>query len=118
MAVAVSVKIPGLKELEKRLDDKLLVQPEIEKALDTISQRPLRVSKKAGGQLGIKNNLVTVKPAMALSREVSTSLNWPRTRGTAWNKKVIGQMKAVSQNALKAAFVRMKARFDAPLPGA
>jgi len=76
MAGMVEVKVAGLAKLERFLDGKLILQPEIEPALDSVAKRWLRKGKGLGEQ---RNTLsVAAEP---LSRSLSTTLRAPRTTG-------------------------------------
>lgn len=79
----ISVSIKGLPELERSLKRAGKTMNElVEEALTKGSDRMTR--KSQGGGLGASRNVVQVRNSMAMSREVTTSLNWPRTRGTSW----------------------------------
>ena len=82
-------QIKGLKELERKLDGKFLIQPEMEHVRDALVTRIGRRRKTRG----FRNNplAVTVSPLLSGSStiaQVGTPLNAPRTTGSAWKKFV------------------------------
>lgn len=51
---------------------------------------------RGGRGLGAKRNIIGQERAQPLSLAVSSTLNWPRTRGTAWQRKNIAIVKAMA----------------------
>ncbi len=106
MAV-VTVKIDGLKELEKKLDGKFLVQPEIEPALDSGANRAMRGGKGIGAQ----RNTISVA-AQPLSRTIASTLNAPRVKGTSWRMSNLRRfLPPVIRNALNKAARNIRVRW-------
>lgn len=111
---SLEVQVVGLKELQKKLDGKFLVQPEMVGVLDTVTRRAQRPTKG----LGYKMNPLSVSRPAPLSRAIVTPLahrrsspkprpavrrkgtprpHWmywaivnPRVKGTKWLKKMVG----------------------------
>ncbi len=77
-----NVRIAGLKEVQKNLDADVLLQPEFDDALVTFTKRFMRKGRK----LGAKSNTLSSE-IEDLSVIVESSLNYPRTTGSAWGKK-------------------------------
>lgn len=77
---ALTVKVVGLEELQKKLQPSYLYEPEIEAALDTVAKR----GQRGGRGLGAKLNPISVEKRR-LSRSVISPLARPsgstRTRG-------------------------------------
>ena len=112
--MSITVRIEGLKELEKKLDGKFLVQPEIEGALDTVAKR----GQRGGRGLGAQRNPIGVGQGR-LTRVLTSGTHHPRQKGTAWKRKNVGAagfgrgvLGATAQNALKKAARRMEQRFN------
>jgi len=106
--VNITVRVVGLKELERKLDGKLLVQPEIEEGLDTINARFMR----GGKGLGVRRNVLNSQRAV-LSRRVSSTRVWPRTRGTAWKSKNIGAFRGMAARVIQKIVRGIRARWTA-----
>lgn len=104
----VIVRIVGLEALQKKLDGKFLWQPEVENALDSTANRGMR---PRGKKLGVTNNTLSLA-TRTLERDVGTSLNWPRTKGTSWTKYNLRAMRAVAVNALKKAARNIEKRWS------
>ena len=105
--VVKEVKILGLDELRAKLPFDVLVQPELDDAVQTVTSRMLRGGKGAG----VRNNtlLASYQP---LGATVQTTRIFPRTKGTAWaryQEKVVKGIVAV--NAVKKAIERIEARW-------
>lgn len=95
MAVAFEVKVKGLSELEKKLDSKFLLQPEVELRLrDKLVERIRRPRRKAGFQ---RNPLGVATAPLAgdgsVLATIGTPLNHPRRSGGAWLRFVMGLMR-------------------------
>jgi hypothetical protein len=110
--VVKTVKVVGLTQLEKKLDEKLLVQPEVEAARDTIVTRLMR----GGKGLGVTKNSLT-KDVKPLGATVTSTLNYPRTRGTAWGKKNEVIVKGMSTRVVKKMVQRIEERWAAEAGG-
>ena len=102
----LTVRITGLKELEAKLGYKVLADPAMEEALDTISARFMR----GGKGLGVKRNQLMLTSAPLL-REVSSTLVPPRTTGSSWTGKNIAIFKAMAPRVVRAAVKRIRARW-------
>ncbi len=131
----VTVRIVGLEELKKKLDGKLLVQPEMQDAVKTITDRIAlrdRNILKSGLQgrsrferasasasrgrkgLGIANNPLAVSmSALGTASEITSPLNWPRTTGSSWTKKNIGIFKSMVPNVIRKAIKGIESRWAA-----
>lgn len=111
------VKVVKVKGIPKgNFDFDILVQPEMADARDTIVGRMMR----GGKGLGVKRNSLSaqVYPVSArtapLAATVTTSLNFPRTKGTSWaqyQEKVVKGI--VARNAVNKAVQRIQERWAA-----
>jgi hypothetical protein len=104
--ITTNVKILGINELLERTDWDVLVQPEMRDAQDTILKRV----KRQGKGLGARRNELAfdVRP---LGATVSTSLIYPRTKGTSWGRKNVAAVRAMTPRVLKKAIKRMQERW-------
>lgn len=101
------VKVKGLNELEKKLDIEFLVQPEIDDARDTIVDR---VERRPGKGLGAKKNQLSAD-TRPLGATVTSTLNYPRTTGTAWGRKNEAIIKSMAGRVLSKAVGRIEQRW-------
>lgn len=131
----VTVRVVGLEALKKKLDGKLLIQPELQDAIKTIVdrialrdryvlrsgamgrsrfERAQRSAARGRKGLGIVNNPLAVSiSALGTSAEIASPTNWPRTTGASWTKKNIGIFKAMVPNVIRKAIQRIEARWAA-----
>lgn len=102
-----TIKLQNFDAVEKRLDAKILVQPELDDAVKTMTERMMRGGKGAG----VRNNtlLSTIHQGGAT---ITSSLNFPRTVGTSWTRKNESIVKAMSSRVIKKAIERIEARWD------
>lgn len=100
------IKIAGLARIEKNLDAEVLVQPEIDDARDTIVTR----IQRGGKGLGAKRNTLSAA-TLPLSARVTTSLIYPRTTGTSWQRKNEAIVKAMGPRVVNKMVKRIEARW-------
>lgn len=101
-----TIQVKGLNELVAKCDWDVLVQPEMEGARDTFVERFQRQGKGLGAQ---RNTLgATTRP---LGATVETTLNYPRTVGTAWARKNEGIAKAMSPRVFGKVISRIEQRW-------
>lgn len=101
-------KVEGLDEIQAKLDEDFLVQPELEHARDTIVERVERQGRGLGAK---RNSLSTVKEP--LGAKVTSTLNHPRTKGTSWGRKNESIFKSMSGRVVKKAIERIESRWSA-----
>lgn len=104
----ITVRIVGLNEIVQKLKGSVLYEPEIEEALDTVEKRVLRQGKGLGAQ---RNPLAS--SSAPLARTVTSTLNPPRTRGTAWTRKNESIFRAMAPNVIRKAVRRIEQRWAA-----
>lgn len=104
--VEKTIKVKGLKEFQEVCDWDVLVQPEMELARDTITQRIQRGGKGLGAQV----NQLTVAPE-GLGATVTSTLNYPRVKGTSWGRYFERTIPTVANRAVAKAISRMEARW-------
>lgn len=104
--VEKTIKIAGLKEFQEMANWDVLVQPEMELARDTITQR----IQRGGKGLGAQRNTLTVAPE-PLGATVTTTLNYPRVKGTTWGRYFERTIPMVANRAIAKAISRMEARW-------
>jgi hypothetical protein len=110
--VVKTVKIVGLAALQTKLNADVLLQPEIDDARDTIVERLMR----GGKGLGVKRNSLT-KDVKPLNATVTSTLNYPRTKGTAWGKKNEVIVKAMATRVVNKMVQNIEARWAAEAGG-
>lgn len=123
-AQQVTVSVRGLKELEKKLDGKVLYTPELEAGMDTIRDRMLR----GGKGRGVKNNTLTTQRGVLTRRIVSTTRDLsdkeqfnrysprfnPRVTGSAWRSKQVGIFNGMVSRVVRKVVQRINSRWAAP----
>ena len=80
----------------------------VEEVLDNIDERVTRIPRSPN--LGRKNNTIESRrqdrePEVALG--ITSTLNWPRTRGTAWLRYNVGAIKKLAPNVIRKAGKRL-----------
>lgn len=104
-----NVKLVGFDALQEKLKFDVLMQPEMQTAVETITGRMMR----GGKGIGVQHNTLT-SSIQPLSSTVVTTLVWPRTKGVAWGRyqeKVVKGI--VATNAVKKAVQRIEERWAA-----
>lgn len=74
-----------------------------EELVDKVEERVLRVPRSP--KLGRKNNTLSSRQfssANEESMEVDSTLNWPRTKGTAWLAYNLGAVRKMAPNVVRA----------------
>lgn len=87
-----NIRLEGLPELLAKLDTKYLVQPEMEHAMDTFTQR---VMTRRGSGLGAKRAVLAEAVTPFEVSSITSSKKNPRNTGKAWlrkNERIIGAM--------------------------
>lgn len=116
--VELTVRVTGLKELQKKLDGKFLIAPELETVRDKLIERINRPRRKRNVSSGFANNPLAIqKYAMAMGNRpiarVTTTLNPPRTKGTSWLRFVYSLARgAFLRNQMNAAVRRIQTRWN------
>jgi len=75
------------------------VRPLVGDALDSIS-RTLKTRHDSARGLGVKRNIVTVRE-VAQTREISSTLNFPRTVGSAMQRKNESRFRGMAPAAIR-----------------
>jgi hypothetical protein len=101
-----TVTIKGLAELQKKLDFDVLASPYLQYALTTFQQRIDRVPKKAG--LGMQRNTL-MSEAKPLSLTTTSTLKYPRTKGTSWGKTMYAALNAMAPRVMNKVVQRIEA---------
>lgn len=101
------IRVVGLEDLERKLDGKFLVQPEIADAMETFGKR----MQRGGKGLGAQRNTIAIQRE-ALGVRAQTTLNNPRQTGMTWARKNIAIIKAMANSVFRKAAERMRARFE------
>lgn len=101
-----NVKIVGLDELQRKCKFDVLVQPEMDDARDTIVAR----LERGGKGLGVQRNVLSTDK-QPLGATVTSTLNYPRTRGTAWGRKNEAIAKSMGPNVIKKAIGKIETRW-------
>lgn len=110
------IKVQGLNELERKLGYSVLVAPAAEQARDTIVTRLMRPPPKKGrGKrkglppgAGVINNTLT--PTMQGSgATIDSTLNFPRTVGSAWTSYNAVVFKAMAPSVVNKMIERIEA---------
>lgn len=80
-----------------------------EEALQKIDQRLMRrgIYGSGGKGRGVRRNIVEHARDDDLAIEVSSTLRWPRTKGTTWTKKNVAIVKAMAPRVLRKAADRI-----------
>jgi hypothetical protein len=104
-----NIKLEGLEELQKKTGWDFLAQPEMDDVLETLGKRIDRQGKGLGAQRNPHLNQMRTADGL----KVESSLNKPRTKGTAWGKKNARVLPAVGRNAMRKAVGRIEARWGA-----
>ena len=133
----LTVGIVGLKELERKLDGKFLIQPEVESALDTVAQRGKRGGKGQGAKVnpialrGAPLTRILTSPIRSPGNRIEAIPSFgrgagrrknprfnPRSKGTSWIRKNVGAagygagiLGATARNALAKAAKKIAARW-------
>lgn len=84
------IRVRGLNEVEQKLDEAYLLQPELDAALETFAKR----MQRGGKGLGARRNTVSAN-VQSFGAEAVSSLNNPRTTGGAWgakNQRILSNM--------------------------
>lgn len=102
-----NVRIEGLDELKKKLNADVLVQPEMDDAMETFTRR---VVDRPGKGLGAKRNALS-ETRNPLSATVGTTLTFPRTTGASWAKKNTSVIRAMSARVMNKAVQRIEERW-------
>ena len=116
-----SVKVLGLDELERKLGYPVLVAPAMTEARDTIVARLLRPPPKKGrGKrkglppgAGVINNTLTPTLKADTGAQISSTLNYPRTVGSAWNRSNENIFNSMAPRVVNAAIKRIEATWEA-----
>ena len=108
MTGSVNIEVRGLNELLAKTGFDVLVQPEIEPALETIGKRLQRQGKGLGAQ---KNTLT--RDTQPLGARIESTLNFPRTVGTAWQQKNEAVAKAMAPRVFNNMAKRIEERWAA-----
>lgn len=77
-----AIKVVGLNELQMKLDTDFLLQPELDSALESFERRLLRQGKGLGAQ---RNEIAAERHTLGATAR--SSLNYPRTTGSSWQRK-------------------------------
>ena len=104
----ITIKVKGLNELTAKTDWDVLLQPEIEPALETIGKR----MERQGKGLGAKRNSLT-RETRPLGARVRSSLNPPRTTGQSWQEKNEAVVKSMAPRVLAKMVKRVEERWAA-----
>ena len=104
----ITIKVKGLNELTAKTDWDVLLQPEIEPALETIGKR----MERQGKGLGAKRNSLT-RETQPLGARVRSSLNPPRTTGQSWQEKNEAVVKSMAPRVLAKMVKRVEERWAA-----
>jgi hypothetical protein len=104
-----TIRVVGLNELLAKSNWDVLAQPEIDDVVVTLGKRIDRQGKGLGAQRN--PNLSHRRTADGLT--VQSSLNRPRTKGTAWGRKNERVLPAVGRNAMAKAVRNIEARWGA-----
>lgn len=101
-----TITIEGLDHVLERLDVDFLAQPEFDGAMATFEKR----IKRQGKGLGAKKNTLTsvTKP---LTVTAHSTLNFPRTKGTAWGRKNESAIKGMAPRVIKKVAANIEARW-------
>jgi len=77
----------------------------VEQVLSKIEER----TRRGGRGVGVRRNTIRHDHRGALELLVSSTRIWPRTRGTAWQRKNIGIIKAMAPRVARKAAERIAA---------
>ena len=104
----ISVKVKGIKDIERNLD-KLYTSEDMREDLTTFKKRGERKYRKG---LGGRNNTVTGSLHGDTRMELQTTLNMPRSKGTAWQREFIYAIyPAMSKRVFRARAKKIEARW-------
>lgn len=90
----LKVNVRGIEELKAKADYEATVQPAVGAMLTAFEQR----IRQQGSGLGAQRNTLAVT-RNGLARTIDTTLNWPRTKGTSWQRKNEDLVRAMAPNA-------------------
>lgn len=125
--VNLNVTVKGLPVLLAKLDPKYLLEPEMEAAVQRIADRPFRaygglktnlktgVTSRRGGAsfaAGIRNNSLMASRSLNVTT-IDSTLNQPRTSGSAWVRYNIAAMRSMAPGVLNSAAKKIEARWSA-----
>ncbi len=102
-----NVRLLGYDELKRKLKYDVLVQPEMDDALNTFTRR---VIDRPGKGLGSQRNALS-ESRLALGMTVKSSLIRPRITGRAWGRKNTNIIIGMSSRVMAAAIRRIEARW-------
>lgn len=105
--MAVTVRILGLAELERKLGYPFLVDPGVQEGLGTVAAR----IERGGRGLGARNNLISRQP-LSQGLKMSSTLNAPRRTGHAWLNKNISIVRAMLPRVLRKAAQHIEQRWS------
>lgn len=103
------VRIEGLEELQKKLNADILVQPEMDAAMQTFTDR---IINRPGKGLGAQRNALS-DARTPLATTVTSTLKSPRTTGRAWGRKNENIIKGMASRVITKAVSRIEARWSA-----
>jgi len=101
LPIEISVKVHGglfSKDVKRAVREAMY-----QEALEKIGTR----MERGGKGLGAKRNTVTHMPDGDLQMRVSSTRIWPRTKGTSWQRKNIGIVRAMAPRVLRKAAERI-----------
>lgn len=105
------VQVKGLDELVQKTQWDVLAQPEFDAALESFGKR----MERQGKGLGAQRNSIR-RETQSLGARAESTLNYPRTRGSAWQRKQEGALKSMAPRVLNKMVKRIEERWAAQNP--
>lgn len=102
---AIQIRVKGLDEIERKLDTRVLLDPAIEEAKETIVDR---IVKRPGRGMGAQNNQLSAN-MRPLGATIVSTLNRPRQTGRAWQDKNQSIVKGMAPNVIRKKIQRIEA---------
>lgn len=121
--IPITVKVEGLDEIKKKLDYETLMQPKVERARDTITDRIMTPrnargsaarARAAGGRgrgsrgSGVENNTLSAS-VTSDGATIRSTLNFPRTVGISWQVTNVKIAQSIWPRAIKKAVSEIEA---------
>jgi hypothetical protein len=105
--ITFNVRILGLDQVQRKLGYSVLVEPEIQAALETFRKR---IMDRPGKGIGAARNTMMSSP-LPLGLTVESTLAYPRQSGKSWGRKNTSIIRAMAPRVIKKAVQRIEERW-------
>lgn len=103
----VDIEVTGIREIERKLQASILLDPALERARDTFVSR---IVDRPGKGLGATRNQLSTRME-SLGARITTTLHNPRQVGSAWQRKNQQLANAMAPRVIDAAISDIESRW-------